>query len=59
MANKQKHRVLNYNPRPTQTSNESQNALFDAMETLGKKSMRISEIPKFLKKTKKELNKGK
>ena len=59
MATKQKHRVSGYNPRPTQASNETQNVLYDAMETLGKKSMRISDIPKFLKQTKKELNKGK
>ena len=59
MANKQKHRVSNYNPRPSQTSSEPQNALYDAMKTMGKKSMKISDIPKFLKQTKKELDKGK
>tara|TARA_R100001594_G_scaffold11906_9_gene26674 strand:+ start:185 stop:364 length:180 start_codon:yes stop_codon:yes gene_type:complete len=59
MANKQKHRVSNYRPRPDSVSNEPQSALYDAMKDMGKTSMKISDIPKFLKQTKKELNKGK
>ena len=59
MANKQKHRVSNYKPRPDMVTNEPQSALFDAMKEMGKTSMKVSDIPKFLKQTKKELNKGK
>lgn len=59
MSNKPKHRVSQYNPRPDMVTNEPQSALFDAMKELGKTSMKISDIPKFLKQTKKELNKGK
>ena len=59
MANKPKHRVTRYNPRPDMVTNEPQSALFDAMKDMGKTSMKISDIPKFLKETKKELNKGK
>ena len=40
-------------------TNEPQSALFDAMKEMGKPSMKVSDIPKFLKQTKKELNKGK
>ena len=57
MANKQKHRVSRYRPRPDMVTNESQNALFDAMKEMGKASMKISDIPKFLKETKAELKK--